>query len=69
MTRTFQLRLKNGEIHQLAFPDDCELSRAIIWVPKSGDGERKEAANYIILPDDVEFVEFMDRLNKQATAL
>jgi hypothetical protein len=69
MTRTFQFRLKNGEIHQLAFPEGYEFSRAIIWVPKSSD-EKKEAANYIIVPEDVETVEFMDeRLNKQATAL
>ena len=67
--RTFQFRLRNGEIHQLAFQDGGELHRAIIWVPKNSDDEKKEVANCIILSDEVETVEFIDeRLNKQATA-
>jgi hypothetical protein len=57
--------LKNGQIHQLAFPDG-ELRRAIIWVPKNSDEEKKQVANYVILPDDVETIEPIDeRLNKK----
>jgi hypothetical protein len=28
-----------------------------MWVPKGGDDKKKEVANFIILPDDVETVE------------
>ena len=55
-----QFRLKNGETHEFKLPDDSEIHRAIIWVPKSSDAKKKEAANFIILPDDVETVEVMD---------
>jgi hypothetical protein len=53
-----QFRLKNGETHEFTLPDDTvEIHRAIIWVPKSSDAKKKEATNFIILPDDVETVE------------
>jgi hypothetical protein len=55
-----QFRLKNGKTHEFTLPDDAEIHRAIIWVPKSSDGKKKEAANFIILPDDVETVEAVD---------
>jgi len=55
-----QFRLKNGEKHQFTLPNDAEVHRAIIWVPKSSDDRKKEAANYIIIPDDVETVEVVD---------
>lgn len=55
-----QFRLKNGETHEFTLPDDAEIRRAIIWVPKSSDDKKKEAANFIILPDDVETVEVID---------
>jgi len=55
-----QFRLKNGETHEYTLPDDTEIRRAIIWVPKGSDDKKKEAANFIILPDDVETVEVVD---------
>ncbi len=55
-----QFRLKNGETHEVTLPDDSEIHRAIIWVPKGSEDKKKEAANYIILPDDVETVEVIE---------
>lgn len=55
-----QFRLKNGETHEFTLPDDTEIHRAIIWAPKSSDDKKKEAANFIIIPDDVETVEVVD---------
>jgi hypothetical protein len=55
-----QFRLKNGETHEFTLPDVAEIHRAIIWVPKGSDDKKKEAANFIILPDDIETVEIMD---------
>ncbi len=55
-----QFRLRNGKTHEFTLPDDTEIHRAIIWVPKGGDDKKKEAANYIILPDDVETVEVIE---------
>lgn len=52
-----KFRLKNGETHEFMLPEDAEIHRAIVWVPKSSDKKKKEAANFIILPDDVETVE------------
>jgi hypothetical protein len=64
-----KFRLKNGETHEFTLPDDSEIHRAIIWVPKGSDAEKKEAANFIILPDDVETVEIIDdNMTKNARA-
>ena len=55
-----QLRLKNGKTHEIAFLGTAEIHRAIVFFPKSGDGEEKEAAKFVILPDDVEKVEVVE---------
>jgi len=36
-----------------------EIHKAIMWVPKGGDEKKKEVANFIVLPDDVESVEVL----------
>jgi len=56
----FQIRLKNGETHWVAFPNAAEIRRAIVWVPKSGNDRNREVPNFILLPDDVERVEVID---------
>jgi hypothetical protein len=53
----FQFHLKNGETHEFDLPEAAEIHKAIVWVPKSSDDKKKEVANFIILPDDVETVE------------
>jgi hypothetical protein len=55
----FQFRLKNGKTHEFTLPDNIEIHKAIVWIPKGGDDKKKEVANFIILPDDVETVEVM----------
>jgi hypothetical protein len=56
-----QFRLKNGETHEIAFAGTAEIHRAIVvFSPKSSDGEEKEAAKFIIIPDDVEKVEVIE---------
>jgi hypothetical protein len=55
-----QFRLKNGETHEIDFPDTAEIHRAVVFIPKSSDDEEKEAAKFIIIPDDVEKVEVVE---------
>jgi hypothetical protein len=55
----FQFRLKDGKTHEFTLPDAVEIHKAIVWMPKRGDERRKEVANFIILPDDVESVEVL----------
>ena len=51
----FQFRLKNGKTHKFTLPDDVEVHRAIVWVPK--DDKKDKMVRFIIIPDDVESVE------------
>jgi len=55
----FQFHLKDGKTHELSLPDAVEVHKAIVWVPKGGDDKKKQVANFIILPDDVESVEVL----------
>ena len=52
---SFELRLKNGETHEIVLPDAAKTYRAIVWIPKNSD-KKKEVTNFLILPDDVELV-------------
>ena len=55
----FQFHLKNGKTHEFTLPEGAEVHRAIMWVPKRGRGKKKEIANFIVVPDDVESVELL----------
>lgn len=56
----FEFRLRNGEVHEFALPDAAGIRKAIVWVPKSNCEKKKEVANFIILPDDVDHAEVID---------
>jgi hypothetical protein len=60
-----QFRLKNGETHEIAFPDTVEIHRAIVCIPKGRDGQKKEDANFVIIPDDVEEIEVMECVHSE----
>jgi hypothetical protein len=58
-----RFRLKNGETHVFTIPDDAEVYRAIVWIPKNDEKDDKkiDMTKVIVIPHEVESVELCAR--------
>jgi hypothetical protein len=54
----FRLRLKNGKTHEFTLPDNVEVHRDIMWIPK--EAKKDKMTRFIVIPDDVESIELIE---------
>jgi len=54
----FRFHCKNGKTHEFTLPDNVEVHRAIMWIPK--EDKKDEMVRFIIIPEDVESVEVIE---------
>jgi hypothetical protein len=64
-----RFRLKNGKTHVFTLPDDAEVYRAIVWIPKNDkkNDKKEDMTRLIVIPHEVESVELSARARDKAS--